>query len=287
MPEFAVPKLRHPPPPPSTGDLEPHDEGRYAELDVVTNFSFLRGASHPDELIYRATELGYKAIAITDLNSLAGIVRAFDATKQVIEQGGRPPKLIIGTRLTFTDGTPDLLVHVMDRPAYSRLCRLLTTGKRRTEKGKCSLTLQDLLEHHQGLLAAICLDSSFIPSEKISDLRDAFGDRLSLATSCLHGPDDVARLEELNNISRCYHIPLLATNNVHYHISERRALQDILTCIRHICTIQEAGYRLFSNGERYLKSPGQMRRLFDAYPQAIARGLDLADRCTFSVEELR
>src|SRR5438552_16940827 len=135
MPEFAVPKLRHPPPPPTSSSLEPQDVGQYAELDVVTNFSFLRGASHPDELIYRATELGYKAIAITDLNSLAGIVRAFDAAKQVIEQGGRPPKLIIGARLTFTDGTPDLLVHVSDRPTCARLCRLRTPGQRRPGTG--------------------------------------------------------------------------------------------------------------------------------------------------------
>src|SRR6266480_6113702 len=134
MPEFAVPKLRHPPPPPSTTALEPQDMGQYAEFDVVTNFSFLRGASHPDELVYRATELGYKAIAITDINSLAGIVRAYDATKQVTEQGGTSPKLIIGARLTFTDDTPDLLVHVTNRPSYARLCRLLTIGKRRTEK---------------------------------------------------------------------------------------------------------------------------------------------------------
>src|SRR5436305_1337905 len=109
MPEFAVPKLHHPPPPPAAGNLEPQDVGQYAEFDVVTNFCFLRGASHPDELIYRATELGYKAIAITDINSLAGIVRAFDATKQVTEQGGHPPKLIIGKPLNFTDRSPDLL----------------------------------------------------------------------------------------------------------------------------------------------------------------------------------
>src|SRR5215208_2865470 len=289
MPEFAVPKLRHPPPPPATGNLEPHEAGQYAELDVVSNFSFLRGASHPDELIYRATELGYKAIAITDINSLAGIVRAFDAAKQVIEQGGKPPKLIIGTRLTFVDGTPDLLVHVTDRPAYSRLCRLLTIGKRRTEKGKCSLTLKDLLDHHEGLLASIAAEPAEISNVKseISDLHDAFGKRLSIASNCLHGPDDVARLEALADISRRCHIPLLAANNVHYHMPQRRALQDVLTCIRHICTIQEAGYRLFPNAERYLKSPGQMRRLFAAYPQAIQRSLDLAERCTFSLEELR
>src|SRR5947208_13672370 len=121
MPEFAVPKLRHPPPPPTSSSLEPQDVGQYAELDVVTNFSFLRGASHPDELIYRATELGYKAIAITDLNSLAGIVRAFDACKQVIEQGGRAQKWSIGARLTFTDRTTALPVHVRARGGSARL----------------------------------------------------------------------------------------------------------------------------------------------------------------------
>ncbi len=287
MPEFAVPKLRHPPPPPAT-TLDPQDSGHYAELDTVTNFSFLRGASHPDELIYRATELGYKAIAITDLNSLAGIVRAYDATRQVIEQKGTPPKLIIGARLTFTDA-PDLLVHVIDRPAYARLCRLLTLGKRRTEKGQCSLTLQDFLDHNEGLLASISPTSSDIPEKILHLLRDALGkdDRLSLATNCLHGPDDFSRLEQLNQLSKKFHIPLLATNNVHYHIAGRRLLQDILTCIRHICTIQEAGHRLFSNAERYLKSPGQMQRLFSDHPQAISRALELAGRCTFSLEELR
>src|SRR3989440_867539 len=200
MPEFAVPKLRHPPPPPGTSTIAPEDSGQYAEFDVTTNFSFLRGASHPDELIYRATELGYKAIAITDLNSLAGIVRAYDATKQVLEQGGTPPKLIIGTRLTFTDGTPDLLVHVIDRGGYARLCRLLTLGKRRTDKGQCSLALADFLDHNEGLLAAISPASADIPENAIHLLREALSptDRLSLATNCLHGPDDVARLEELH-----------------------------------------------------------------------------------------
>src|SRR5882762_1128855 len=197
MPEFAVPKLRHPPPPPASTTLEPFDAGQYAELDVVTNFSFLRGASHPDELIYRATELGYKAIAITDLNSLAGIVRAYDATKQVIEQGGHPPKLIIGSRLTFTDQTPDLLVHVTDRPSYARLCRLLTLGKRRTEKGKCQLTLKDFLDHNEGLLAALCLVPPFVPPclrASVPILRDALEDRLSIAATALHVDDDFAHL---------------------------------------------------------------------------------------------
>src|SRR5688500_133757 len=130
----------------------------YAELDVTTNFSFLRGASHPDEMVFRAAELGYRAIAITDRNSLAGVVRAHDAVRLVKEQGGVPPKLIIGARLTFTD-VPDVLVWPTDRKAYARFCRLLTLGKRRAEKGQCLLHLSDLLENNAGLLAAVCYEN--------------------------------------------------------------------------------------------------------------------------------
>src|SRR2546423_1559293 len=156
MPEAPNLKLREPPPPPDAAAPSPH---AYAELDVTTNFSFLRGASHPDELVFRAAVLGYRAIAITDHNSLAGVVRAFDAAKQIVEQGGVPPKLIVGARLAFADA-PDVLVYPTDRQAYGRLCRLLTLGKRRTEKGECLLYLNDLLENNQGMLAAVAADSA-------------------------------------------------------------------------------------------------------------------------------
>src|SRR5688572_14120352 len=147
MPDCPLIKLRSPPTPP-TVPVEPA-ECDYAELDVVSNFSFLRGASHADELVFTATELGYRAIAIADVNSLAGVVRAYDACEQVRKQGGTPPKLIIGSRLVFDDA-PETLVWATDRDAYARLCRLLTLGKRRTEKGRCALHLADLLESHQG-----------------------------------------------------------------------------------------------------------------------------------------
>src|SRR5512133_523422 len=152
MPETPNEKLRTLPQAPKVVLQE--EAPPYAELDVTTNFSFLRGASHPDELIYRAAELGHRAIAITDVNSLAGVVRALDAIKQLRPQCEKPPQLIIGTRLTFQDA-PDLLVWTPDRKAYARLCRLLTLGKRRTEKGECELWLQDVLEHGEGLIAAM------------------------------------------------------------------------------------------------------------------------------------
>ena len=151
MPDVPNIKLREFPPAPSNTGAAKH---AYAELDVTTNFSFLHGASHPDELVFRAAEFGYRAIAITDRNSLAGVVRAHDAVRQVTEQGGVAPRLVIGARLTFADA-PDVLVYPTDRPAYGRLCRLLTLGRRRAAKGECLLYLQDLLDHNTGLLAAV------------------------------------------------------------------------------------------------------------------------------------
>ena len=220
------------------------------------------------------------------------------------EQGGTPPKLIIGSHLTFDDA-PDLLVWATDRPAYGRLCRLLTIGKRRAEKGECALTLDDFLQHNEGLLAAIVPDGIGDSKSEISNLkseilnpkseiphslhllRTTLADRLSLATNCIYGPDDTGRLAGLARLSKRLGIPLLATNNVHYHTPERRMLQDILTCVRHGCTIHEAGFRLFPNGERYLKSPDPMHRLFAEYPAALRRGIEIAERCTFSLDELR
>ncbi|MGE5609488.1 MAG: PHP domain-containing protein, partial [Bacillota bacterium] len=296
MPEHSNPKLRQPPKAP----LLPSDEtaGDYAELEVASNFSFLRGASHPDELVYRAAELGYRAIAITDVNSVAGVVRAHDAARQVAEQGGTPPKLIIGTRLCLEDGL-ELLAWATDRAAYGRLCRLLTIGKRRAAKGECAIGVEDFIQYSEGMLAAVVCSrearrhggtearSGEEVEDKLRVLREALGHRLSLASSCVYGGDDAGRMAELIRLSRKSGIPLLATNSVHYHVPERRQLQDVLTCIRHGCTIQEAGFRLFPNGERYLKSPGQMQRLFADYPQAIRRGLEIAEQCTFSLNELR
>jgi len=264
----------------------PPSGDRYAELAVTSNFTFLRGASHPDEFVHQAGRMGHEAVAVTDWNSLAGVVRAHVAAKEA------GLGLVVGCRLIFTD--PDwlsLLVYPTDRGAYARLCRLLTLGKRRAAKGECHLTLADLLEHQQGLLAVTLL-SRTSPSE-ISDticrLRDAFDDdRLSLAVARLYGPDDAEQLHQVADHAERLNVPLVAVNDVYYHLPERRVLQDVLTCIRHGCTLSEAGFRLFPNGERYLKPPAEMVRLFADQPQAIARTIEIAERArAFNLDQLR
>ena len=254
---------------------------KYAELDVTTNFSFLRGASHPDELVFTAALLGYRALAVTDVNSLAGVVRAHDAAKKV-----KGFHLIVGTRLVFADGSPDLLVWPTDRDPYARLCRLLTLGRQRAPKGECHLTLADFLDHADGQLAAIAPLWPWGDETVCGQLLDALGDRLSLAVNLCHGDDDEGRLDAAADLGRRAGIPLVATNHVHYHDPGRRPLQDLLTCVRHGCTVQTAGYRLFPNAERHLKSPAQMHRLFARHPRAIARGIQIADRCKFTLKDL-
>ena len=260
----------------------------YAELAVTSNFTFLTGASHPEELVEQAAALGHRAAAITDTNTLAGIVRAHVAAKE------RGIPLAVGCRLVLSQ--PEgfiILVYPTCRAAYARLCTLLTLGKRRAPKGECHLTLADLCEHNAGLLAIAVapgerrLEQSFL--ESVSRLREIFDeDRLSLAAWRNYGPDDGARLARVYKLSGATRVPLVAVNDVHYHAPERRALQDIVTCIRHGCTIEEAGYRLHANAERHLKPPDEMARLFADNPGAIARTVEIAERAAaFGLDELR
>ncbi|HEX4055453.1 MAG TPA: error-prone DNA polymerase [Tepidisphaeraceae bacterium] len=270
-------------------DKSSRHDPELAELDVTSNFSFLRGGSHPQELVYRAAELGYAAVAITDLNSLAGVVRAHQAAKDA------QIKLCVGARLRFTDA-PDVLVWAQNRGGYANLCRLLTTGKRRAEKGSCTLRLEDLLNAPAGLLAAVALQRIDPQTDEedgdgleaaAAALKDVFGERLSLAVSRLYGPEDGKIFRRIESVGRARGVPLLATNQVHYHDERRRVLQDVLTCIRHGCTIQEAGFRLFPNGERFIKPPGEMQRLFSDFPEALKRTAGMAEQCAFSLDELR
>ncbi len=258
----------------------------YAELAVTSNLTFLTGASHPDEFVFRAAQLGYHALALADHNSLAGIVRAHVAAKEA----GIP--FVVGCRLRFTG--PDwltVLVYPTSRPAYGRLCRLLTLGKRRAAKGQCQLTLDDLIEHSAGLLAILALGES-APSAALDTLhllREVFDDgRLSLAVTRLFEPDESEWLHKLQTLSRRTDVPLVAINDIYYHDPDRKPLQDVLTCIRHGCTLPEAGFRLFPNGERYLKPPTEMARLLAEYPQAIARTVEIAERAgDFNLDQLR
>lgn len=251
----------------------------YAELRCKTNFSFLRGASHPDELVKRAARRGYTALAITDQNSLAGVVRAHTAAKS------HGLKILIGAEITPHDA-PAVLLYAPNAPAYYKLSRLITRGRRAAPKGDCRLSLQDVAEHAQGLLAAV------IPSEGdgvagLAAYREIFADRCHLAASLHLGPDDDRRLDRFMRLGRKARLPLVATNDVHYHVPRRRPLQDVLTAIRQRCTVAQLGNERFPNGERYLKSPRQMAQLFYRCPEAIARGVELARQCTFSLAELR
>ena len=255
----------------------------YAELQVTTNFTFLRGASHPGELVRAAAALGLHAIAVTDRNTLAGAVRAHAAAR---ETGIR---LVVGARLDFADA-PGMLCLPRDRSAYGRLSQLLTIGRRRAPKGECEIGLADLLDRATGQILIVLPpgdtpDRSF--EQDLSALRRRIGNSVYLAASHLYRGDDRERIDRLAGIGERAGTPLVATNDIHAHAPARRRLADVLTCIRERCTIDEAGYRLAANAERHLKPAAEMARLFRDHPDAVARSVAIADACRFSLDELR
>jgi error-prone DNA polymerase len=259
----------------------PEPSPHYAELQVTTNFSFLRGSAHPDELVLTAAALGHQAVAITDRNSFAGIVRAHHAAKQV------GIRLIVGCRLDLADGT-SLLAYPQDRAAYGRLTRLLTLGKRRAPKGECHLDYADVVVHGDGQLVVVLPPVTAEMAVGFATRVAAdFRGRAYLAVHHLYRGDDMRRLARLEALGRATGLPLVATNDVLYHLPERRPLQDVLTCIREGCTIAEAGYRLAANSERHLKPPREMARLFRGHEDAVERSLEIVDPCRFSLDELR
>ena len=254
----------------------------YAELQVTSNFSFLRGGSHPDELVEAAAKAGLKALAVTDHNTFGGIVQAHGAAKEI---GFR---FLPSARLDFLDAM-SVLCFPTDRSAYGRLSSLLTKGKRRASKGDCHLYAADLFEHGEGQLIGVVPPDIWTDEHRAHLVRLAgeFSGRCYLVAQHLYRGDDEARLAALDQIAYSVGVPMLATNDVHYHVKERRRLQDVLTCIREHCTIDEAGHRLFSNAERHIKTPAEMARLFTRYPDALERTLEVVERCTFSLNELR
>ncbi|WP_439611698.1 error-prone DNA polymerase [Reyranella sp.] len=263
----------------------------YAELQVTTNYSFLRGGSHPQELVERAIELGHGAIGITDRNTLAGVVRAFAASRH--EERPKDPehdriRLLVGSRLETRDGY-SLLVYPTDLEAYKRLSRLLTLGNRRTGKGQCDIGFDDLAEHADGLLAIVLPPRR--PEEpvflsRMQRLAALFAGRCYLAASMLYRGDDARRLALLDDLANRHGMKLVATNDVHYHAPERRALQDVVTAIRLGCTVETLGFRRFASAERHLKSPAEMARLFRRHPHAIAATQEIVKRCSFSLRQL-
>ena len=245
----------------------------YAEIGITTNFSFLRGGSDPRAYVHQASELGIPAIGIADHNTLAGVVRAWKELDN--PEVTHKPKLLIGARLVFIDGTPDILVYPRDRAAYGRLCQLLTRGKRgdditRIEKGECHLRFDDLLEFAEGQLLVLALPHRFdaASAQKILQrLKNSRADGVWLAASLLYRGDDKRRLARLHRLALAAKVPLLATNEVLYHHPARRPLQDVLTCIREKTTIDAIGRRLEANAERYLKPAREMARLFRDIPR--------------------
>lgn len=264
----------------------------YAELQITSNFSFLRGASHPDELIIVAKALGLNAAAITDRNTLAGIVRGHVAAK---EHGLH---YIPAVRLDLMKNGPtpapdatakglSLLAYPTDRAAYGRLAELLTVGNRRATKGFCHLWLEDVAAFSKGMIYVLLPDTA---DENLSGLLPVLSEQLSaplyLAASHRYRGDDRRRIAWLDHVARQAGIPLLATGDVFYHNPDRRILADILCCIRKHVRIEDAGYLLKANAERFLKPPSEMARLFEGHNHALKATLDIAEACSFSLEEL-
>jgi error-prone DNA polymerase len=270
----------------------------YAELHCASNFSFLQGGSHPDELVLRAAELGYTALAITDRMSLAGMVRAHGAAKTA----GIP--LVVGAVLEVAplrqgDETQSLVVWVQNRLGYANLCRLLTAG----QAAGGVLQREEVAAHEEGLLAGICLrplashlladmaesgaTSRFTSQLAIAPWKDIFGDRLyALAEVSREGADEEL-LAWYGQVGRACGVPLIAAGDVRYHVRSRMPLFDALCAVRHGCTVEEVRGQLLTNAERHLQSVEAVQERFALLPGAVERTHDVASRCTFSLDELR
>ena len=254
----------------------------YAELQATSNFTFLEGASHPHELVESAAALGHRAIAVVDRNSLAGVVRAHGAARRA------GIHLAVGARLDPDDG-PGALCLPTGRAAYGRLARLLTVGRRRAEKGRCALGWADIDRHAEGQQLIVLPPAEGLPGKRFAAALSRVARRhrrVFLAASCRFDGRDGERLAMLADLAAAAGAPLVATNDVLCHHPGRRALADVLTCIREHCTIDEAGRRLAANAERHLKLPGEMARLFRDQPDAVARSAAIAEACDFSLDEL-
>ena len=298
-------------------DPKTQDTAAYAELCVTSNFTFLTGASHPEELVTRAAELGLAAIAITDRNSLAGVVRAFSAlntlrqeteallirsetqtdpsSRQPVDPAQplpRPvapelPRLIIGARLVLRDCRTEFLALATDRLAYERLSQLLTLGKRRAGKGDCALTLGDLASGGAGLILIALpppdLSTALAPLQR---LQRQFPGQVFLGAAPRYDGTDQAWFRRCADLALRASTPMVAVGDVLMHRAARRPLADVLTCLREGLTIDAIGTRALPNAERRLKGAAEMARLFRHHPAAIRRTLEIAARCAFDLSEL-
>ena len=296
---------------------------KYAELCTTSNFTFLEGASHPEELVTRAAAFGLEAIAITDRNTLAGVVRAYAALKELKREAedaikirsqeridpssrqdrgasdpiARPiytnlPRLIVGSRLVLQDSVVEWLALPTDRAAYSRLTRLLTVGKRRAEKGECHLLQADLLEWGKGMILIALPQSdplkrgATVTLQQTQTVARRFPGNTFLGAAPRYDGRDKSRINALATLAHRAAVPMVAVGDVLMHHGSRRQLADILTCMRTGITIDQIGSRALPNSERRLKSAPDMMRMFSDHPAAIRRSVEIAGRCTFCLSEL-
>ena len=253
----------------------------YVELQVCSNYSFLRGASRVEELMLAAKAFGYDTLAITDHNTLAGVARAHTRAAEAAI------RLIVGCRLDLRGG-PTMLAYPINRAGYGRLCRLLTLGKSRAGKEGCDITWADLVTLGEDLILILLPDHP--DNRLLGDLqrmRKAFGDRCYVSLTRRLRPGDQVRLRQIADLGQQAKVPAVVTGDVLYHSPDRRILQDVVTCIREGCTIDDAGFKRERFAGRHLQPPGEMARLFADYPEALARSAEIAGRCTFSLADLR
>ena len=270
-------------------------DGDYAELVSRSNFSFLEGASHPEELVEQALILGYRALALTDRDGVYGVVRAHQRLRDIERRGGLEEqkvdldsfRLIVGASVTLSD-RPPLVLLARNRRGYGNLCALLTRGRRRAPKGESWLEASDLEPFISGLSAILPSPGQGDEGEKtVRWAHDLFGEELSLGVARHLLPGQETQLRETVRLGKTLEVPLVAVGDVLYHTPSRQPLQDVLSCVREGCTLREAGLRLQPNAERHLHLPGEMIERFADLPEAIRRGVEIAERCTFSLDELR
>ncbi len=253
----------------------------YVELQVTSHFSFLRGASSPEQLFATAAALGHTALGIVDLGSVAGLVRAWEAQKIT---GVRS---IAGSHVRLDDGRA-LLLYPTDKAAWSRLTRLLTKGKAVGGKGRCTLTWQDVVDWNDGLIAILLPDRpDAATGDALMQVRTVFGDRGYCALAFRRRPDDAMRLHDLARLADSVGVATVAVGDILYHAPEARLLQDVVTAIREKCTVDTLGHRRERHADRHLKPPQEMERRFAAFPDAIAATAEIARRCTFDLVQLR
>ena len=260
----------------------------YAELAVTTNFSFLHGAAHPQEFVAQAASYGLEAIGIADRNTVAGVVRAHAAAR-ALEPQGTAIRILPGVRLVTEEGF-EAVTYPMDREAWGRLCRLLTLGNRRVRKGDCRFAFAEMLEAAEGQIFIAMPPARRLPEgfrARLEALAAAAPGRTFLGASHARRGDERRRLGLLAELGAASGAPMVAVSDALYHHPDRRPLQDVVTCIREGCRIEDAGYRLEANAERHLKPPPEMARLFADHPEALARTVEIAQACAFDLAQLR